>query len=175
MNATNPDHRHGDLVTALFAAALNGDHHAEHDLGDLAVHDDRADAFAHWPTPTPRTSPVRRPRRRSPRQTEGIVRPRGEKEDLRQTLEENLVRAVDGQLPRPRRLAALGGLGEVGVLQRVPQDIVEREAVGIDLGEGRVPTVDPQTSPRRQRWTSSVRGPTRRQARLMKVLPYKRA
>ena len=86
---------------------------------------------------------------------EGIVRPRGEREDLRQALEEHLVRAVDGQLPRPRRLAVLGGLGEVGVLQRVPEDLVEREAVGVDLGEGRVPSVDPQTSPRRHRWASS--------------------
>ena len=42
MNATNPAHRHRDPVTALFAAALDGDHHAEHELRDLAVHDDRA-------------------------------------------------------------------------------------------------------------------------------------
>jgi len=42
MNATRPPHSYGDAVTALFAAALDGEHHAEHELRDLAVHDERA-------------------------------------------------------------------------------------------------------------------------------------
>lgn len=42
MNTTNPAHRYHDPVTALFAAALDGDHYAEHELRDLAVHDDHA-------------------------------------------------------------------------------------------------------------------------------------
>jgi hypothetical protein len=42
MNATNPAHRHRDLMTALFAAALDGEHHAEHELRILAAHNGRA-------------------------------------------------------------------------------------------------------------------------------------
>lgn len=37
-----PNRRHRDPVTALFATALNGDVSAEHELGELAVLDDRA-------------------------------------------------------------------------------------------------------------------------------------
>lgn len=42
MNATRLPHSYRDAVTALFAAALDGEHDAEHELRGLAVHDDRA-------------------------------------------------------------------------------------------------------------------------------------
>ena len=46
MTATNPAHRHRDPVTVLFAAALDGDYDAEHELRGLDVHDDHpADAL----------------------------------------------------------------------------------------------------------------------------------
>lgn len=42
MTARASSRRHRDPITGLFASALGGDIRAEHDLRELAVHNDRA-------------------------------------------------------------------------------------------------------------------------------------